>query len=533
MTIQSDNVPELLTLWEWTGTSSGVGGVNQSANRNVIDDQELWWLENLFPIAPGELRSAWGPSAPIYSVASVPGVAILRIFFTIIDGVNPLGFMFRSDGIVDQVNLNTGAVTSLGVVWQPVAPNYWCDLKLWAPNQFGASPGQSGGVLIGSPAGLYAWDGLNLTIPGQTAPSWLTTDDITGNTTVMPSGLPGIYAMEVYLGRLFVMGQTVISMSAPENGADFSTADGGGSWGYQGDQLTSSYTDLVQSAGVLYVFGDSMTNYVYSLQLVGATTAIGTLYTTQFNYSNINPQIGHRFFRPVGHWLQDLIVLDGAGVFDLSGQSMLWVSAKLTNLLLTVNSSSFQPTITSAHIFGQRWLLINAQLTDPWGVSRPMIICWNGQIWTIASQGLNLTNIGSYEQNSVIVPYGTDGTNLYKLFAQPDPNLQKLLSTKAYKGPNILTIKDWKRAYIEMSDKMQPPGPEGVSFTGTFTTIGGGIPNGAEDVSFDIPPSGKDTIPHPLVGKGIAGWLDLQSVSPDFTIERVSLTYDERALFGA
>ncbi|HEX8814807.1 MAG TPA: hypothetical protein VF753_04840, partial [Terriglobales bacterium] len=66
MPVQSTNPPELITLWEWTGSSTGVGGVNQSANRNVIDDQELWWLENMFPIAPGELRSAWGPSAPIY-----------------------------------------------------------------------------------------------------------------------------------------------------------------------------------------------------------------------------------------------------------------------------------------------------------------------------------------------------------------------------------------------------------------------------------------------------------------------------------
>lgn len=531
MPIQSDNVPEIITLWEWTGSSSGVGGVNQSANRNVIDDQELWWLENLFPIAPGELRSAWGPSAPIYSLASIPGISILRIFFTIIDGVNPVGFMFRSDGFVDQVNLNTGFVTSLGQIWQPVAPNYWCDLKLWAPNQFGAGPGQTGGVVIGSPQGLYAWDGQTVTSPGQTAPAWLT--GAAGSGTVMPSGLPGIYALEVYLGRLFVMGQTVISMSAPENGADFSTADGGGSWGYQGDQLTSSYTDLVQSAGVLYVFGDSMTNYVYSLQLVGATTAIGTLYTTQFNYSNINPQIGHRFFRPVGHWLQDLIVLDGAGVFDLSGQSMVWVSAKLTNLLLTLDSSSFQPTITSGHIFGQRWLLINGKFTDPWGVSRSMILGWNGMIWVILSQGLNLTNIGSYEQNSVITPYGTDGTSLYRLFAQPSPTLVKRLSTKAYKGQYILNIKDWKRVYVEISDKMKPPGPEGVSITGTMTTIGGGIPNGQQDVSFEIAPGGKDTVPHPAEGKGIAAWLDLQSLSPDFTIERVSLTYDDRMLFGA
>lgn len=518
MTTQSANPPEIITLYEWAG-------VNQLATRGLIEDQECFWLENFWPIAPGHLRAGWGHGPAIYTA---PGsVQILRIFFTTIDGVNPLGFMFRSDGIVDQVNLNTGAVTSLGIVWQPVAPHYWADLKLWSPNQFGNTAGQSGGVVIGSPAGLYAWDGANLTIPGQPAPNWLTGS----NAMVMPSGLPGIYALEVYQERLWVMGQTVISFSAPTNGANFSTAGGGGSFGYYGDQLVASYTDMKATGGFLYVFGDSCVQVVSYLTLSGQGT-VESPYTTTFLYSNVDPQNGQRFFRPVGEWSIAMATANGAGIFLLAGQSpMELISEKITNLLANINSQPFEPTATPATIFGQRWLLFLGTFTDPYGVTRPMMVCWNGKIWTIASQNLNLTQIASYEQNSVITPYGTDGTSLYQLFAQPDPNLKKRILTKAYKGPKLLTIKNWKRLFCEMSDNTK--GPEGVTVIGRLHTSGGGIPNGSESVSFQLPPGASDTVPHPTAGAGLSAALDLESFSPDFVMERISFAYDERTEYGA
>src|SRR5215469_7577024 len=106
MPAQSANPPEIITLENWPA-----GGVNQASSRSAIGNEDVWWQENLFPLASGELRSAWGPSPPIYTAPS--GTSILRIFFANINSVDPLGFMFKSDGTVDQVQLQTGAVTSL------------------------------------------------------------------------------------------------------------------------------------------------------------------------------------------------------------------------------------------------------------------------------------------------------------------------------------------------------------------------------------------------------------------------------------
>jgi hypothetical protein len=524
---QSSNIPIPVAIDQWQG-------VNQSSNRSVISDQELWWCENFFPIAPGHLRSGWGPSAPLYTAPS--GTQILRIFFANITTNNPLGFMFLSNGTVDAVDLNSGAVHSLGQIWGPATPPYYADLKLWLPNQYGNVAGEIGGVLIGSPQGLYAVDGnFTVTAPGQAAPMWLTngqTTDATGATITMPTGLPGIYAMEVYKERLWVMGQTVVSFSAPTTAVVFSTAGGGGSFPYWGDQLTASYTDLVTAGGFLFVFGDSMVNYISDLTLAGQGTVYNPL-TTQFLYANVDPQNGQRFFRPVGNWSVFQTTYTGAGIHILTSQSqpMQLISQKVTNLYATLNSAPFQPTQSPCDIFGQRWMLFNGTFTDPFGVSRSMMLCWNGQIWTIATQHYALTNIGHIERDSMIHAYGTDGTVLVELFQQPDESLEKRLATKMYEGQQFLIIKHWKRIYTQLKDNQN--GPNGVSLTGMLTTQGGSIPNGSEAVAFDLLPGRFDVVPQPTFGAGLTAHLDLTSLSPDFTVERISFTYDERTLYGA
>lgn len=526
MPIASSNAPQIITLLAWNG-------INASASRGLIDDQECHWLENLFPVATGQLRAGYGPSAPIYSA---PPGSIARIFTADITGA-PSIFAFKTDGTVDRINTVTQNVHPLGQIWQPVPPQYQCDLKLWQPSQYGFAPGQVGGVVIGSPQGLYAVDGNDVvTGPGALPPLWLTggaTTDSTGAALRMPSGLPGIYALEVYNQRLWVMGQTVVAFSAAGNGADFSTGSGGGAFPYFGDKLTNSRTDLAAGGGFLYLFNDSSIDVIGNVQLIGQGT-IFSPFTTAFQLSNVDPQNGEAWFRPVGHWGNAFILANSLAIFGFQGQQAQVISQKIINLYKTLNASTIMPSMCPVDIHGKRWMLLNGVFTDPWGISRSMLLCWDGAVWVAASQHLELTNIVSFTVNSQDWAYGTDGTVIVRLFAQPDPALPKRVSTKAYKGETLLTIKHWKRLYLEMRDALKPAGPEGVSLTGTISTADGGIQNGKLDIGFTLPPGGFGTIPQPTDGAaGISAWVDLLSLSPDFVLERLSLTYDERTLFGA
>lgn len=567
--------------------------MNQQAGRGSIDDDEEWWNENFFAIGPGNLRTCWGKSAPIYTAPS--GKTILRIFFGYIGDTTPIngapppgryGWMFLSDGTIDQVDLgpgsSTGTVVHVGgpgaIIWNVIAPQYWASAKVWRPRFLGNTVGQQGGVLFGSPStghdaagtpgGLYAWDGATLTGPGQTAPDWLSNANELGITPpIMPIGLPGIYCMEVYQSRLFVAGEDVISFSAPSNGADFSTTDGGGSIGYLGDKLRYSYMDMAESAGYLYLFGDSSIDMINNVQIVGGGTPESPL-TTNLSYTNIDPQIGHRFPRPVGRIGRYFQMYNGAGIFEMRGAEGRQISQKVTNIYVTLDTSQYLPTMCPATMFGFRVLLCNGRFTDPFGVTRNLLLMWHptqgNEFWSIATQAipqttasptanLDLTNIGAYEQDSIITPYGTDGYSLYQLFAQPDPSLLKLLSTKLLRGSGLsqLTVKNWKRLYLEFYDNQN----QGVEIVGSFQTQGGGIPNGVQDIAFQLPPGTNSTSqifpgyggpgggagpipvsnfePYPLQAAGIAGAANIQSQSPDFTIERFHVTTEERTLWGA
>jgi hypothetical protein len=451
--------------------------------------------------------------------------------------------MFLSDGTIEEVDLNTSTVTGLraaGAIWEPIAPQYWASAKVWRPAFYGSGAGQQGGVLFGSPKGLYAWDGATLSKPGDPAPDWLTDlaeTDPTAPIPPMPSGLPGIYAMEVYQSRLWVAGKDVISFSAPSNGADFSTTSGGGSFGYFGDRLVYSYMDLHAVAGYMFVFGDSSTDLISNIQLTGAGTPESP-YTTNFNYENVDPQVGQRFPRPVGVIGRYMLMFNMAGFFLMQGGDAQPIGDKTTNIWNTLDTSQYYPTFATATMHGFRVVLANGRFTDPWGVTRNLLLMYHPtrghEFWSVASQTVQLTNIGTYEQDSGPHAYGTDGTHLYRLFDHPDPTLIKRYASKALRGQGNaqLTIKNFKRLYCEVDDNMSPPA--GVQITGTVTAGDGGVPGGVQGVAFDLAPGElHKIIPAPIEGGGIWGAIDLQTTSPDFTIERLHLAHEERTLFGA
>jgi hypothetical protein len=229
---------------------------------------------------------------------------------------------------------------------------------------------------------------------------------------------------------------------------------------------------------------------------------------------------------------------NGAGIYMTTGGDAAAIGNRVTNVYSTLDTSLYLPTMATATMFGFNVLLGNGRFKDPWGVTRNLLLMWHPikgtDFWSIASQNLELTHIGYYEQDSICTPYGTDGVSLYQLFAAPDPALPKRLSTKALRGaagtPSMLTIKNFKRLFMEVHDNSGG----GVSFTGTVKCASGGVPGGSQDVGFELTPGANFAFdPAPIEGGGISAAIDLQSLSPDFTIERLHIVAEERTLFGA
>ena len=85
-------------------------GINTRTARSSIKDEQYSWLENLMPIAEGNLRSMWSNAAPINSAPGGKQVIYLKMYN--IGAVQYAG-VFLSDGTANQVNVN-GTVTGSG-----------------------------------------------------------------------------------------------------------------------------------------------------------------------------------------------------------------------------------------------------------------------------------------------------------------------------------------------------------------------------------------------------------------------------------
>lgn len=85
-------------------------GLNTRAARQAIGDNEFFWIENMFPVGPANLRAMYGKGMDTYIAPS--GKTVVWFFHYVLLGV-PYIAIFLSDGTAVQVNLDTNAQTSI------------------------------------------------------------------------------------------------------------------------------------------------------------------------------------------------------------------------------------------------------------------------------------------------------------------------------------------------------------------------------------------------------------------------------------
>lgn len=136
-------------------------GLNTRSPRMAIEDQELSWSENFFPIATGNYRTLWGKGANIY--AATGGKTIVYYYFYNI-GNTYYAFICLNDGTAVQVNTTTLAVTTISAV----ANTFYNGGNLPACSQWGSQYL----LIVGSVTSnsYYIWDGSILYSSGGISP---------------------------------------------------------------------------------------------------------------------------------------------------------------------------------------------------------------------------------------------------------------------------------------------------------------------------------------------------------------------------
>lgn len=531
MPLQSAEPPELVVLSQWKGQ-------NNQAARTAIDDQELAWCENLLPIGPGNLRSLWGKGATLASASSTTVVSMSG-WASAASGAHILAFFANGGGVDIKLSDGTTTTWASGKFWSGAAYALPIPVVQWG----------SAGVAILAPLGMFAWDGSALTAPGSAAPTWLTDGATTNLYQPISPAIWQVFAGESYEGRLWYeetgTNGSLYGWSSPGNGADLSGSVGSGTAIPTDPFLVASLKSIVQGSGFLYVIGDN------SINAINGVNTGGTPPVTTFTYANVDPQVGALITQQPVRFGRAMAIFNSGGVYALYGGAAELSSEKIQSLIESVTTSSLTPTMALALIHGVKCVLSLVKTTDIFGVTRNMILGWTGQSWFIASQEVNLTLICTSQIGSNATVYGTDGTNIFQLFAAPSPTLTKRITTKLYGGKVPIVEKNISRLYLQAQDITGT----GLSFSGTFSTE-----RGSQNITVSPPPSYLNwtnasgaaiawtnssgatlawTLPAlSFVGIPLASWgmnfaADLQSTSEDFSLQQMVFGYHDRTLYGA
>lgn len=272
----------------------------------------------------------------------------------------------------------------------------------------------------------------------------------TGNTvavatvTVMPFGVKG-NAIETFTSRVWIADGSKILFSAASSVSDFGTPDGGGAFTSTDSFLRDSFTALRQSNGFLYLIGDSSVNYISGVNTTGSPP------TTTFTNLNVDPQTGTPWPETVEVYSRAIVFANSFGVHIMYGGAVQKISAQLDGFYASVDPStfgSFSPHSAIATVFGIRVYCLLLPIIDQiTGVQRKALLMWDGTRWWTGSQSVALNQINSVEINSVLTAYGSDGTNLYPLFATGSTALTKTVRSKMWDTPSYIALKHAIRVY--------------------------------------------------------------------------------------
>lgn len=414
-------------------------------------------------------------------------------------------------------------------------------------------------VAIFSPTSIASVQMMNYGSGYTSAPTVVVTPGANNaayaNIILMPFGVSG-NSIETFQSRVWIANPADspfnnlpqggnFAVSAPGSLTDFATSDGGLLFSNTDAFLQTKYVAIRQSNGYLYFFGDGSASVVSNVQTSGSPA------TTTFNYQNVDPQIGMSWRDSRQDFSRTILFGNETGVYGLYGGACTKVSGKLDDIFVNAvfppTAGALTPTSAVMTVFDVKHYFMLMTLQDPDTLDiRNAMICWNEKEWGLASQGANLTIIGSQKIASKLYAWGTDGTALYPLFNTPSAILEKRLDTKLYGASSAYMIKDLTGIYVQAQDKSSAL--SGVALNVELVT--GGIaaqnpesisvPSLAEFNGFLQPPNflpGTATTYFPCMASGTGGipfvtmGINLTTKSPDFVLGNIMLMYNNLSAF--
>lgn len=404
--------------------SGFVGGLNSQSSRPGVTENQLAICDGWCPVGDDNLRTIWDIGPSIFTASSAGTFTVWFDFGNI--GSTPYCIVVTGDGSVWAVNVSTGAINLIAVPGTITAGGSL------AMTQWGS---QYIIIVCQQANGYFVWDGTTFYRSGDTVPG-----DAGG---VMPTGIAGS-GVEIYAGHVWVIFGPFIAFSAPGSIVDFATADGGGNVQSNDSFLRVGYTNLKQSNGYLYLFGDSSISYIAGVNTSGSPA------TTTFTQQSVDPEVGTPWPGTVDILGSNIAFANPWGAHVSYGGRAAKISGMLDGIYNTApNFGGVTPTACKHIMFGKRvWALLLPVIDQVTGQQVNKLFLWDEKKWFSTQQSVALIFVQHQEINSVLSAYGTDGNQIFPLFTTPSTAVTKTAQSRFWgNGAGLAFLKSVGRMW--------------------------------------------------------------------------------------
>ena len=386
-------------------------GVNTQAQRTAIDEKEFSWLENVMPVGYANLRCV---PAPVV-VTTIEAVTINYWKYANIGNVDFM-LCFDVGGGGHALNLNTFAVTVIAVGGAFVGT---VSMAQWKNER----------ALIVASNGYWSWDPIG----GLVVLASITGAPASGST------------IATYSGRVWIGINRTITFSGPNSYQDFTTASSGGTFIVTDETLHSNINSLFTANNFLYIAGNTSFNIISDVRL-----GTGTPTPTLFSNTNISALIGTTMRMAIFVYYRLVAFVTDSGFYVLNGATPQKISDKIDGVFKDVIYAD-QISGGPANIFQILCLAFLFQYDDPLRGERALLAILFNDKWFLASQGDALTLIAGGFQGEKTALFGTDGTNIYKLFSDPAAAISTRIQTALWPMKEPTRMKEGQKAGVEMT----------------------------------------------------------------------------------
>lgn len=234
-----------------------------------------------------------------------------------------------------------------------------------------------------------------------------------------------------FQGRVWLSQGRTVFYSAANQYNDFVSVSAGNVQ-ITDDTLHSNISALISANNFLYVFGDDSINVFSDVRV---TSTGNTLFTN----TNVSASTGSTYFDGIFPYFRSLLFINDYGIFALIGATVSKISDALDGIFPLID---FTQPVTGGQVLINNILCaaFNVYYNDPVQGTRPIQLVFFDKKWFATSQG-TLKRVTPVSSGKLLYLYGTDGTNLLRLYDSSTSNINTTVKSALWPMQDTIRTK--------------------------------------------------------------------------------------------